>query len=110
MDFYKISAKNLRAELERTGLTVSELSKKSGVSMSSISQYLSGRCAPTVPNASKLATVLGCHPLVLMGLGFSLPNEEIDDPIIFEVTNEMRTMSYKQKEHLLKYIRLMKDE
>ena len=37
MDFYKISAKNLRAELNRTGLTVSELSKKSGVSMSSIS-------------------------------------------------------------------------
>lgn len=81
--------------------------------MSSISQYLSGRCAPTVPNASKLASVLGCHPLKLMGFDFPIlehNNDAGEDPIIVEAVKEMRTMTYKQKEHLLKYIRLMKDE
>lgn len=109
MDLFKQSAMNLRSELDKNGYTISELSKKSGVSMSSISQYLSGRCAPTSVNAQKLANVLGCHPLTLMGFDFPTlgTTQNISDPMLIEIIKELKKMSFDQRKHLLKYIRIM---
>lgn len=101
------SAENLRNELEKNKMTVSTLSKKTGVSMSSISQYLSGRCAPNPENAEKLAAVLGCSPTYI--LGFSPETKISDDPLVNEIGMEADTLSFKQKRHLLEYIRLIKE-
>ena len=113
MDIFKQSAMNLRRELEKNNYTVSELSKKADVSMSSISQYLSGRCAPTAPNALRLAKVLGCNPVSLMGLDFESSDnsiQDITDPLIIEIIKELKTMSFDQKKHLVKYIRLIQED
>lgn len=50
----------LRQVRTEKGLTQAELSKKSGVSRSKISQYESGQMFPQVPTLLKLANALGC--------------------------------------------------
>lgn len=100
---------NLRKEIEKANITIATLSKRSGVSMASISQYLSGRCAPSVVNAEKLATVLGCHPITLLGFDFPDQENSISDPLIIEIAEEAKGMTFSQKKHLLQYVRLLKE-
>ena len=40
------------------GLTLEELSKRSGISLTSLTKYEKGRCLPTVSNLYKLSLVL----------------------------------------------------
>lgn len=49
----KRTADNLREAITKKRMTMSEVSKRTGVSISSISQYMSGRCAPNNVNAKK---------------------------------------------------------
>ena len=55
----KIS-KNLRAEIEQSGKTKTEIARAIGVSNPTISQYLSGRIQPSLATLSKLCTFLQC--------------------------------------------------
>ncbi len=50
----------LRQVRTEKGLTQAELSKRSGVSRSKISQYESGQMFPQVPTLLKLANALDC--------------------------------------------------
>ena len=50
----------LRQVRTEKGLTQVELSRKSGVSRSKISQYESGQMFPQIPTLLKLAKVLDC--------------------------------------------------
>lgn len=54
----KIS-ENLKAEIELSGKSKTEIAKAIGVSKPTISQYISGRAQPTLATLSKLCTFLG---------------------------------------------------
>ena len=91
---YPVTALRLRDALEQKEMSPQELADKSGVSKSSISLYLHGHNEPRTINASKMATVLGCSPLWLMGFDEAtvLMQEEL---------NRMVTVSVSEREHLL---------
>ena len=55
-----IISKNLKKEIEQSGLKKSEIASAVGVSRATISQYLSGRAQPTLATFAKLCAVLDC--------------------------------------------------
>ncbi len=55
-----IISKNLKKEIEQSGLKKSEIATAVGVSRATISQYLSGRAQPTLATFAKLCAVLDC--------------------------------------------------
>lgn len=63
----KITAQRLRDAMYEANLKPSELSRLSGVSKSSISQYLKGTCIPSNLSAQAMGKILDVNPLWLMG-------------------------------------------
>lgn len=59
-------SKRLDEAMKETNISAKELSDRSGVPQSSISQYLSGIFAPRNQTAKKLADALGVNPMWLM--------------------------------------------
>jgi len=55
-----IISKNLKKEIEQSGLKKSEIASAVGVSRATVSQYLSGRAQPTLATFAKLCAVLDC--------------------------------------------------
>ena len=55
-----VISKNLKKEIEQSGLKKSEIASAVGVSRATISQYLSGRAQPTLATFAKLCAVLDC--------------------------------------------------
>lgn len=68
---YELTAKRLKMALDKYSMKPQELSEKSGVSKSSISQYINGSHTPSNISSGKIATVLNVSPLWLMG--FDVP-------------------------------------
>lgn len=61
------TSKRLKEAMDDIGITQQELSKRSGVSKASISQYVNGSHSPSNISAGKLGKVLGVNPVWLMG-------------------------------------------
>lgn len=59
-DLNEIISQNIRAEIESSGKTKSEIAKAIGVSNPTVSQYLSGRIQPSLATLSKLCSFLDC--------------------------------------------------
>lgn len=68
---YEVTARRLRAALDSAEMRAQDLSNRSGIGKSSISQYLSGSHAPSNKSAGAMAAVLGVNPVWLMG--FDVP-------------------------------------
>lgn len=64
---YIISSSRLKQALSSKNMTARELSNKSGVSEASISQYINGTHKPGNISSGKMAKVLECDPVWLMG-------------------------------------------
>lgn len=110
-DNQKYSAIKLREAIYQSNLTIAEISKRTSVSMASISQYLSGRCAPNNINAGKLATVLNVNPLELMGFDLSEYQKiDIDDELTNHIIREIQGLSDADKKHILNYIKFYKTQ
>ena len=62
-----IITKNLKREIEQSGLKKSEIADAIGVSRATISQYLSGRAQPTLATLSKLYAILDCSADDILG-------------------------------------------
>lgn len=84
---YEVTAQRLRFALDRAGLKAQELSNRSGIGKSSISQYLSGSHAPSNKSAGAMSTVLGVNPVWLMG--FDVP---MTAPLMHEITEDERAI------------------
>ncbi len=56
----RIISDNIRDEIVASGKTRSEIAKAIGVSMPTVSQYLSGRAQPSLATLSRLCSFLGC--------------------------------------------------
>lgn len=63
----EVTAKRLRKALDEYGMKPQELADKTGISKSSISQYLNGSHAPSNISSGKIGKVLNVEPLWLMG-------------------------------------------
>lgn len=72
----KLTARRLQKALSDASMRAQELSDKSGVAKSSISQYLNASHAPSNLSAGKMGKVLGVNPLWLMG--FDVPEHETE--------------------------------
>lgn len=74
----EITAKRLSLALSNANMKPQELADKSGVSKSSISQYVNGSHSPSNISSGKMAPILNVNPLWLMG--FDVPMmEEMDE-------------------------------
>lgn len=73
----RATSDRLKLALKQAGIKATELSGKSGVSKSSISQYINGLYVPSNINAGAMAKVLGVNPLWLMG--FEVPMNSYND-------------------------------
>ena len=77
----EITSKRLRDALHNANMKPSELSERSGVSKSSISQYCNGVICPSNISAQRMGKVLGVHPLWLMGFSDEyLPEASSSEP------------------------------
>lgn len=56
----EIISENLKAEIEHSGKSKTEIARAIGVSNPTVSQYLSGRIQPSLATLSKLCSFLGC--------------------------------------------------
>ena len=59
-DLNTIISQNIKAEIENSGKSKSEIAKAIGVSNPTISQYLSGRIQPSLATLSRLCAFLDC--------------------------------------------------
>ncbi|MCD8301326.1 MAG: helix-turn-helix domain-containing protein [Clostridiales bacterium] len=73
---YRITADRLKLALKSHHMRPQELADQSGVSKSSISQYVNGLHAPSNKNSEKMAAALGVNPLWLRG--FDVPMIKTD--------------------------------
>lgn len=64
---YEKTAKRLVMALNRKGMIAQELSDRTGIHKSSISQYVNGSHAPSNFSAGKMGEVLDVNPVWLMG-------------------------------------------
>lgn len=62
-----IFVKRMKLEMERKNITAAELSRRTGINKSSISEYLSGKFLPKQTKTFLIATALGVTPAYLMG-------------------------------------------
>ncbi len=75
----ELTAKRLQIALSRSNMIPQDLADASGVSKSSISQYVNGSHSPSNISAAKIGKVLNVNPLWLMGFDVS-DNVQIPAP------------------------------
>lgn len=68
---HELTAKRLQIAMSNANITAQELSNKSSVAKSSISQYVNGSHKPSNISSGKMASILNVNPLWLMG--FDVP-------------------------------------
>lgn len=75
-----LTATRLRIALGRAGIKQVELSEKTGIPKSAISQYLSGKVKPKQDKVYLMAKALDVSELWLMGM---IPDTSEDNPNVF---------------------------
>lgn len=90
---HELTALRLKEALNQCNMIPKELSVKSGVSESSISQYVNGSHAPSNISSGKMASVLGVDPMWLMG--FDVPmhkNTTISSTRTFTLNDDEKSL------------------
>ncbi len=96
----ELTAKRMQLALSNANMIPQELSEKSGVSKSSISQYVNGSHAPSNISSGKMGKVLGVNPLWLMGFDVDMKKSIIEDK-----SEELKHKKTSQYEHIIdKYL------
>lgn len=85
-------AHDFQRELDRSGMTVTDVARRSGINKGTLYHYLRGDYEPKQKRIALIAKALGVNPTALCGMG-----EELDE------TDALR-------ESLIAKIRLMDDE
>lgn len=113
----ELTAKRLRLALSNKNMKPQDLSDKSGVNKSSVSQYINGSHKPSNISAGKMSTVLDVDPLWLMG--FDVPmqksaqisDEDIGNAFanynLFEIIDNISALSPQEKNHFTNYLQLL---
>lgn len=101
---YSITANRLKEALNTRGMTARELSTRSGVSEASISQYINGTHKPGNISCGKIAEVLDCDPVWLMGFDSISPFSEHKRPDFYRHAREAHRESEMDNGELDAYI------
>lgn len=99
----RLTAKRLRIALSNANMKPQQLADSSGVSKSSISQYVNGFHAPSNISSGKMASVLNVNPLWLMG--FDIPMTEEKSPSVTPQTIDIHFNSNEYTSDELEEIR-----
>lgn len=59
-DWRRRFGRQLRSRMNWSGISQEELSKETGISITSLSMYMNGRTVPSIYNAKKIADALAC--------------------------------------------------
>lgn len=106
---YKITSKRLSESLYRVNMKPQELANASGVSKSSISQYINGSHKPSELTAKRLAKILGVSPLWLMG--YNILDKSLDFSQDSEYISKFLSLNSNHKYQVYGYIdRLLEEE
>lgn len=92
----ELTAKRMQLALSNANMIPQELAEKSGVSKSSISQYVNGSHAPSNISSGKMGKVLDVNPLWLMGF-----DVDMKESIIEKSPEELRQEKFNQYEHIV---------
>lgn len=68
MTLQELISENLKAEINASGKTKSDIAKEIGVSRQTLSQYLSGRIQPSLLTFAKLCRAIGASTDDILGL------------------------------------------
>ena len=71
-----VFSKRLKKAMEENGMSMTDVSKKTGIPISTISRYISERMLPRIDYANRIATALNVNPSWLFGYGESKRHEE----------------------------------
>ena len=93
-------AKRIKEAMEYAGVTQQELSNKSGIGKSSISQYVHGTYIPNNATAQKLGDALGVSPVWLMGF---------DVPMFSFTVKDRWLLTEEEKKEKLEMIQKLND-
>lgn len=115
------TARRMKYILDIRGISPAELATMSGVSKSSISQYVNGSHAPSNISAGKMAPFLRVNPLWLMGfdapmeLGENLETgkllgEFMADKTVLEILSIFKLLDKESKDAILTIARKMLKE
>ena len=106
---YKITSQRLSESLYRVNMKPQELANASGVSKSSISQYINGSHKPSELTAKRLAKILGVNPLWLMG--YNILDKSLDFSKDSEYISKFLSLNSDHKYQVCGYIdRLLEEE
>lgn len=86
----ELTAKRLQLALSNANMKPQELAERSGVSKSSISQYVNGSHSPSNISSGKMSKVLNVNPLWLMGFDVDM---DIKKPSAVEAENDFDLIS-----------------
>ena len=101
--------------MELRDIKPSELSERTGISLSTISQYMSGYSKPKTERTALIATALNVDPAWLMGFDVPISRTISDEDIgnafandnLFEIINNISALSPQEKTHFTNYLQLL---
>lgn len=92
----ELTAKRMQLALSNANMIPQELAEKSGVSKSSISQYVNGSHAPSNISSGKIGKVLDVNPLWLMGF-----DVDMKESIIAESPEEIEKEKFDKYKNIV---------
>ncbi len=106
-----VTAQRIRSALNNKGWNAQRLSDETGISKSSISQYVNGYSAPSNINAGKIGNALGVSPAWLMGFGDD-ESKQLDTVINSIVETKAPSILFEDEDRqaLYKLVRKMNGE
>ncbi len=106
-----VTAQRIRSALTNKGWNAQRLADETGISKSSISQYVNGYSAPSNINAGKIGNALGVSPAWLMGFGDD-ESKQLDTVVnsIIETQAPSLLSEDKDRQHLFNLVRKMNGE
>lgn len=90
--------------LQQSGLTAAELSRKTGISESTISQYRSGYSQPKKERGEILAKALDVDPAWLMG--YDTPIQ----PVFADFVSALQSLSSRDQMKVMDFIMFLKSQ
>lgn len=104
-------SERLRAAMASANIKAIELSEKTGINRSSISEYLAGSYEPKQVNIFKMAKALGVKPSYLMGVSVdSITSNECKAGASTKITIESGTQGYDLMQAYLRHPQRVQDE
>lgn len=89
-----VTAQRIRSALTNKGWNAQRLADETGISKSSISQYVNGYSAPSNINAGKIGNALGVSPAWLMGFGDDESKQL--DAVVYKIIDAKESEDGKQ--------------